>query len=143
MKKHILILPLLGLLLIVLILFLGGDRLTGLFNGKGRAGGNETLVVYHAGSLSVPMKNLADAFRLENPGVVFKMEAAGSIHCIRKITELNQPCDVLAVADFSLVDELMMGRRRGCCAGRGRRLASANNRRARTPCRQDGSFRFP
>ncbi|MDD3870542.1 MAG: extracellular solute-binding protein [Bacteroidales bacterium] len=69
---------------------------------------DQTLTIYHAGSLSVPMRELTDAFKQENPGVTFRMEAAGSIHCIRKITELNQPCDVLAVADFSLIDELMI-----------------------------------
>jgi molybdate/tungstate transport system substrate-binding protein len=53
------------------------------------------------------MRNLKDAFILENPGVEVRMEAAGSIQCIRKITDLHQPCDVLAVADFSLIDDLM------------------------------------
>lgn len=67
----------------------------------------QILNVLHAGSLAIPMKNLADAFCLENPGIEIRMEAAGSIQCIRKITELGQPCDVLAVADFSLIDDLM------------------------------------
>jgi molybdate/tungstate transport system substrate-binding protein len=106
MKRRTLILTLAGTLTLVLILVLAGGRLAGVL--KGKAGERETLVVYHAGSLSVPMKNLAEGFRKENPGVIFKMEAAGSIHCIRKITELNQSCDVLAVADYSLVDELMI-----------------------------------
>ena len=72
-----------------------------------KAGNSQILNIIHAGSLAVPMKNLADAFRLENPGIEIRMEPAGSIQCIRKITELGQTCDVLAVADFSLIDDLM------------------------------------
>jgi len=69
---------------------------------------NKTLSVFHAGSLSVPMKNLAAAFEKENPGVRVQLEAAGSLACVRKITELNQVCDVLALADYNLIDELLI-----------------------------------
>ena len=69
---------------------------------------NKVLSVFHAGSLSVPMKNLAAAFEKENPGVRVQLEAAGSITCIRKITELNQICDVLALADYNLIDEMVI-----------------------------------
>lgn len=69
---------------------------------------NKVLSVFHAGSLSVPMKKLALAFEQENPGVKVQMEAAGSLACVRKITELNQKCDVLALADYALIDELVI-----------------------------------
>ncbi len=69
---------------------------------------NQILSVFHAGSLSVPLKNVAEAFQLANPGVKVQLEAAGSLACIRKITELNQACDVLALADFSLIDEMII-----------------------------------
>ena len=72
-----------------------------------KTGKSQALTIIHAGSLSVPMRNLTDAFIIDNPGVEVRLEAAGSIQCIRKITELNQPCDVLAVADYSLIDDLM------------------------------------
>jgi len=71
---------------------------------------NKVLSVFHAGSLSVPMKNLAAAFEKENPGVQVHLEAGGSLTCVRKITELNQICDVLALADYSLIDELLIPR---------------------------------
>jgi molybdate/tungstate transport system substrate-binding protein len=67
-----------------------------------------TLVVFHAGSLSVPLKNLADSFIKENPGVNVQLEAAGSLTCIRKITELGRNCDILALADYQLIDVLLI-----------------------------------
>ena len=69
---------------------------------------SKVLSVFHAGSLSVPMKNLAASFEKENPGVKVQLEASGSLACVRKITELNRICDVLALADYSLIDELMI-----------------------------------
>ncbi len=66
------------------------------------------LTVFHAGSLAVPMKNLARAFEKEYPGVTVRLEAAGSLDCVRKITELNQVSDILALADYSLIDELLI-----------------------------------
>jgi len=66
------------------------------------------LTVFHAGSLSMPLKAIADSFMRENPGVVIDMEAAGSVDCVRKVTELGKSCDVLASADYSIIDSLMI-----------------------------------
>jgi len=66
------------------------------------------LTVFHAGSLAVPMKQMADSFMKEQPGVIVRLEAAGSVDCIRKITELNRPCDVMALADYSLIDDMLI-----------------------------------
>ena len=68
----------------------------------------EVLKVFHAGSLSVPLKQMVSEFETMYPHVEVQLEGAGSLTCIRKITELNKPCDVLAVADYSLIDELMI-----------------------------------
>ncbi|MHC1775937.1 MAG: extracellular solute-binding protein [Lentimicrobium sp.] len=66
------------------------------------------LIVFHAGSLSVPFKAIADSFMAQNPGITVKAESAGSLASIRKITDLNRSCDVLASADYSLIDKLMI-----------------------------------
>lgn len=68
----------------------------------------ETIRVLHAGSLSVPFKELARMYEKEHPGIKIQMEGHGSLACVRKITDLKQPCDVLAVADYALIDELMI-----------------------------------
>ncbi|MFH1119586.1 MAG: extracellular solute-binding protein [Bacteroidota bacterium] len=66
------------------------------------------LVIFHAGSLSVPLKEIADSFMVLNPGIQVKAESAGSLASIRKITDLNRSCDILASADYSLIDKLMI-----------------------------------
>ena len=66
------------------------------------------LVIFHAGSLSVPFRALADSFNKIHPEVKILPESAGSLACIRKITDLNRPCDILASADYILIDKLMI-----------------------------------
>ena len=69
------------------------------------------LVVFHAGSLSVPMREMAEAFEREHPGVEVLLEAAGSRACARKITDLGRLCDVMASADYTVIDELLIPER--------------------------------
>ncbi|MBK9291475.1 MAG: substrate-binding domain-containing protein [Bacteroidetes bacterium] len=66
------------------------------------------LTILHAGSLSVPLKMLADSFALQHPGVRFRMEAAGSLETIRKLTELSRKADIVAVSDEKLIRELLI-----------------------------------
>ena len=68
----------------------------------------EIITVFHAGSLSIPLKEMAERYEEIHPDVTVQLEGAGSLACIRKITELDKPCDVLAVADYALIDELMI-----------------------------------
>ncbi|HBX51053.1 MAG: molybdate ABC transporter substrate-binding protein [Bacteroidetes bacterium RIFOXYA12_FULL_35_11] len=66
------------------------------------------LIIFHAGSLSVPMKEIANAFKKENPDVNIIIEAAGSVECARKITEIKKPCDIMASADYTVIDKLLI-----------------------------------
>ena len=72
------------------------------------AGTKNRLVVFHAGSLSLPMKALADSFTVLHPEAQFRMEAAGSVDCARKITELGRSCDILASADYQVIEKLLV-----------------------------------
>ena len=54
------------------------------------------LIIFHAGSLSVPMKQIATEFEKRNPDVRVLLESAGSLVCARKVTELKKPCDIIA-----------------------------------------------
>ena len=67
-----------------------------------------TLKIFHAGSLSVPFKKYKELFEKEHKNVEVQLESAGSVACVRKITELNKKCDVLATADYSLIPSMMM-----------------------------------
>ncbi len=69
---------------------------------------NNKLTIFHAGSLSVPFKQIAEAFKVENPGVEILMESAGSRKCARKITDLNKECDIMASADYTVIDKLLI-----------------------------------
>ncbi len=66
------------------------------------------LVIFHAGSLAVPLRAVSDLFRKENPGITVKAEAAGSLDSARKISDLGRPCDVLASADYQVVNDLLI-----------------------------------
>ncbi len=72
------------------------------------SGKENRLVVFHAGSLSLPMKALADSFTVMYPKTQFRMEAAGSVDCARKITELGRSCDILASADYQVIEKLLI-----------------------------------
>lgn len=66
------------------------------------------LIIFHAGSLSMPFKAIADTFMKIHPGINVLAEASGSIDAARKITELNRPCDIMASADYSVIDNLLV-----------------------------------
>lgn len=68
----------------------------------------QKLIIFHAGSLSVPFLRAATAFEKENPGVTVEREAAGSRTCARKITDLDRPCDIMASADYTVIDNLLI-----------------------------------
>jgi len=66
------------------------------------------LVIFHAGSLAVPLREAAREFGGRYPNVVVRMEAAGSRDSARKICDLGRPCDVMASADYRVIEELLM-----------------------------------
>lgn len=68
----------------------------------------EQLIIFHAGSLSVPFKQMKDEFAKENPGVEILLESSGSVKCARKITDLKKDCDIMASADYTIIDELLI-----------------------------------
>ncbi len=66
-----------------------------------------SLIILHAGSLSVPLDKIAENFEELNPGVTVVTESAGSRTTIRKVTELGRPCDIIGSADYKAIEELM------------------------------------
>lgn len=79
-------------------------------NGSAAAstGEDTVLKIFHAGSLGVPFEELEAEFETRHPGVDVQREAEGSAKCVRKITELGKPADILASADYSLIPSMMM-----------------------------------
>jgi len=66
------------------------------------------LIIFHAGSLTVPMKELTEAFQAKYPGVTFETEASGSNAAARKISELEREADVMMSADYTVIDKLLI-----------------------------------
>lgn len=66
------------------------------------------LVVYNAGSLARPLGEILRAFVARHPGVQPQQENSGSVEAARKLTELGKVPDVLAVADYRVIPELLM-----------------------------------
>jgi len=66
-----------------------------------------SLKVIAAGSLLSPFAQAEQEFEAEHPGVDVQIEGHGSIQVIRQVTDLRRTADVIAVADESLVPDLM------------------------------------
>jgi len=66
------------------------------------------LIIFHAGSLAVPFKQICEEFNKQHPDLQIEREAAGSRMCARKITDLHRPCDVMASADYTVIDTLLI-----------------------------------
>ena len=69
---------------------------------------SEQLIIFHAGSLAVPFKEISEEFKSRHPDVKIILEAAGSRICARKISDLKKNCDVMASADYTVIDNLLI-----------------------------------
>jgi molybdate/tungstate transport system substrate-binding protein len=66
------------------------------------------IIVFHAGSLSVPLNLMREEYEKLHPDIRILLEPAGSLVCARKITELRKPCDIIASADYFVINELLI-----------------------------------
>jgi len=66
------------------------------------------LVIFHAGSLSMPFEVMEKAFEASYPKVDLLREASGSQQAARKVTDLKKPCDIIVSADFKVIDKLLV-----------------------------------
>ncbi|MGM0471995.1 MAG: tungstate ABC transporter substrate-binding protein WtpA [Bacillota bacterium] len=66
------------------------------------------ITVFHAGSLSIPFKEVEVAFEKKYPEADVVREAAGSRTTVRKVTDLDREADIVASADYTVIEKLMM-----------------------------------
>jgi molybdate/tungstate transport system substrate-binding protein len=66
------------------------------------------VIIFNAGSLTIPLAKMEKEFEAKYPKVDILREAAGSQKCARKITDLKNPCDIMASADFTVIDKLLI-----------------------------------
>lgn len=74
----------------------------------GQAGADEKITIFHAGSLTVPFAKMEKIFEADHPGVDILREAGGSTKMARMISELNKPADIMASADFKVIDKSLI-----------------------------------
>lgn len=63
------------------------------------------LIIFHAGSLSVPFEAMEKAFEAKYPGVDILREGGGSTKMARLISEVGKPADIMASADYVVIDK--------------------------------------
>ncbi|MFC2171942.1 tungstate ABC transporter substrate-binding protein WtpA [Acidobacteriota bacterium] len=66
------------------------------------------LIMFHAGSLSVPFAKMEKELESKYPKLDIQREAAGSRKCARKITDDKRTCDIMASADYKVIDNLLI-----------------------------------
>lgn len=66
------------------------------------------LTIFHAGSLSVPFKTIEKNFEAKYPKVDVLREAGGSTKMARMISELGKPADLMASADYMVIDKTLV-----------------------------------
>lgn len=89
-----------------------GPRTTGVRDSDGVEhvpGYDEPLVVFHAGSLARPLRAALDSFTAHT-GIPVVTISAGSVEAARRITELHDIPDVIAVADEEVFPALLVPR---------------------------------
>ena len=79
------------------------------YGGCGQRGDPESrVIVFHAGSLATPMREMGEVFEKLHPGVEVLREASGSRVAARKVSDLGRLADIVATSDYSVIEELLM-----------------------------------
>jgi molybdate/tungstate transport system substrate-binding protein len=87
--------------ILVLFSFCGSSQ-------KEAAGTPGVIRVLHAGSLSIPFKEMAQAFMEKYPQYNVLLEAHGSRTCARQIIDLKRQVEVMASSDSEVIRNLLM-----------------------------------
>lgn len=69
---------------------------------------DEKLIVFCAGSLTIPFHQLEEIFEKKYPDIDVQIVPAGSRTCAKKITDLKKACDIMASADNSVIEKLLI-----------------------------------
>ena len=93
----------------ILVLFFGMLPILGLaMTGYSDEEASGKVIIFHAGSLSVPFAIMEKNFEETHPGINVEREASGSRKCARKIVDLKKDCDIMASADYRIIDNFLI-----------------------------------
>ncbi len=87
------------------ILLVGMLLLAGM---AGAAVAKDAVIVFHAGSLTVPLAQIEKDFEALHPDIDIQREAGGSTKMARMISELHKPADIMASADYKVIEKTLM-----------------------------------
>ncbi|MEJ2642986.1 MAG: tungstate ABC transporter substrate-binding protein WtpA [Desulfosarcinaceae bacterium] len=74
----------------------------------GTALAKEKVIVFHAGSLTVPFAKIEADFEAAHPNIDIQREAGGSTKMARKISDLGKSADIMASADYKVIDKSLI-----------------------------------
>jgi molybdate/tungstate transport system substrate-binding protein len=72
------------------------------------AAAKEKVIIFHAGSLSVPFATIEKNFEAQHPHIDILREAGGSTKMARMISEVGKPADIMASADYKVIDKTLI-----------------------------------
>jgi molybdate/tungstate transport system substrate-binding protein len=78
------------------------------FSLASQAVAKEKVIIFIAGSLTVPFAEMEKAFEAKYPDLDVMLEPGGSTKMARMISELNKPADIMASADFTVIDKVLI-----------------------------------
>lgn len=81
---------------------------TGVATPAATSGEKVQVKVFLAGSLTGPFEKIKAKFEEKYPGTEVQLEPAGSVECIKKVTDNKKPADVVASADYALIPQYMV-----------------------------------
>ena len=68
----------------------------------------EKVIIFHAGSLTVPFQAMEKEFEAANPDIDILREAGGSTKMARLISEVGKEADIMASADFMVIKKSLI-----------------------------------
>jgi molybdate/tungstate transport system substrate-binding protein len=90
------------ILLSVMIMLTGIDTTQSMADPAGK------LIIFHAGSLSVPFAAMEKYFESQYPKVDILREAGGSTKMARMISEVGKRADIMGSADYKVIDKSLI-----------------------------------
>jgi molybdate/tungstate transport system substrate-binding protein len=72
------------------------------------AAAKDPVIIFHAGSLTVPLAEMEKRFEAAHPDIDILREAGGSTQMARMISELGKPADIMASADYVVIDKSLI-----------------------------------
>ncbi len=96
------------LLGVLLVLALGVFSYSFLLADNDKPQPTGKLVIFHAGSLSVPFAAIEKQFEAKYPQVDVLRESGGSTQMARLISEVGKAADIMASADYNVIDKSLI-----------------------------------